>query len=87
MSEIVSNVADSLEPFITENNCPYCFYGHSLGSLVAFEVTRELQRRKLPLPRHLYFSGRGGPNAPEPVKNQISAEVGHYCFVILYFTL
>jgi surfactin synthase thioesterase subunit len=75
MDDIVNCVSNSLTPFIIDGNLPYCFYGHSLGALIAFEVSRELQRRKLPLPRHLYLSGRGGPNAPEPFENRLSVDV------------
>lgn len=40
---------------------PFAFYGHSLGALMAFEVTRELRRRGLPGPRCLWASGAEGP--------------------------
>lgn len=72
MDDIVNNITNSLTPYI--DDLPYCFYGHSLGSLIAFEVTREMQRRRLSLPRHLYLSGRGGPNAPEPFEKRLSVE-------------
>lgn len=64
--DMVQSVTDSMVEHITGNNPPFAFYGHSLGSLLAFEVCKELQKRYLPLPRHLYFSGRGGPCALEP---------------------
>lgn len=40
---------------------PFAFFGHSLGALVAFEVSRELRRRGLPGPRCLWASGAEGP--------------------------
>ncbi len=40
---------------------PFDFFGHSLGALMAFELTRELRQRKAPLPRKLYLSGRRAP--------------------------
>ena len=41
---------------------PNALFGHSLGALVAFEVARELQNRKLPAPLHLFVSGCNSPH-------------------------
>jgi medium-chain acyl-[acyl-carrier-protein] hydrolase len=43
---------------------PLAIYGHSMGALVAFEVTRELRRRGHPLPVVLVISGRRAPQRP-----------------------
>ena len=40
---------------------PFAFFGHSMGSIVAYEAARELWRRGLPLPRQIYVSGRRSP--------------------------
>lgn len=40
---------------------PFAFFGHSMGAILAFEVTRRLRRRGLPRPRHLFVSGRSAP--------------------------
>ncbi|HVQ39977.1 MAG TPA: alpha/beta fold hydrolase [Pyrinomonadaceae bacterium] len=40
---------------------PFAFFGHSMGALIAFEVTRSLRRLRKTLPVHLFVSGRGGP--------------------------
>ena len=40
---------------------PFAFFGHSLGAILAFEVTRRLRRRGRPGPRHLFVSGRPAP--------------------------
>lgn len=45
------------------------FFGHSLGGLLAFEVARELRRRRLPLPRHLFVSGIRAPQVPKREEN------------------
>jgi medium-chain acyl-[acyl-carrier-protein] hydrolase len=43
---------------------PFAFFGHSLGALVAFELTRRLRREHLALPQQLFLSGRRGPQLP-----------------------
>eukprot|EP00931_Biecheleriopsis_adriatica_P062491 TRINITY_DN3767_c0_g1_i1.p1 TRINITY_DN3767_c0_g1~~TRINITY_DN3767_c0_g1_i1.p1 ORF type:complete len:1331 (+),score=270.42 TRINITY_DN3767_c0_g1_i1:87-4079(+) len=40
---------------------PYAVFGHSFGSLIAFEVIRELAAQGLPLPVHFFPSGHGDP--------------------------
>lgn len=45
---------------------PYAIFGHSMGSLVGFELTRALRRQSLPLPAHLIVSGRRAPHLPDP---------------------
>jgi medium-chain acyl-[acyl-carrier-protein] hydrolase len=42
----------------------FAFYGHSIGALTAFELTRELRRRGKVLPVHLLVSGRRAPQCP-----------------------
>jgi medium-chain acyl-[acyl-carrier-protein] hydrolase len=49
---------EGLTPALTK---PYAFFGHSMGALIAFEVTRSLRRQRKSLPVHLFVSGRGGP--------------------------
>jgi medium-chain acyl-[acyl-carrier-protein] hydrolase len=40
---------------------PFVFFGHSMGALLAFEVTRCLRREGLPGPLRLYISGARAP--------------------------
>jgi medium-chain acyl-[acyl-carrier-protein] hydrolase len=51
-------VAPRLDP-------PFAIYGHSLGSLVGLGFARELGRRGVPGPCHLFVSGRRAPQLPE----------------------
>src|SRR5262249_46498083 len=44
---------------------PFALFGHSLGALVAFELTRALRRQGRPLPERLLVSGRRGPQVAE----------------------
>lgn len=44
---------------------PFAIFGHSLGALVGFAVARELRRRGLPSPVHLFVSARRAPQIPD----------------------
>lgn len=43
---------------------PIALYGHSMGALVAFELTRELRRKGLATPLVVMISGRRAPHRP-----------------------
>lgn len=43
---------------------PFAFFGHSLGALIAFEVSRKLAALGLPGPLHLFASACSGPAVP-----------------------
>jgi len=40
---------------------PFAFFGHSMGSLIAFELCRRLRRMEAPLPFALFASARPSP--------------------------
>jgi medium-chain acyl-[acyl-carrier-protein] hydrolase len=61
--ELVARLADGLGPFLDR---PFAFFGHSMGALVAFELARELRRRRQRGPSHLFASGFRAPNRPNP---------------------
>lgn len=50
------------------NDEPYCFYGHSLGSIICFELTRKLNESAHSLPNQLIISGSVGPQFKEQEK-------------------
>lgn len=58
MSTLVSSIAGAMAEFLDR---PYALYGHSLGAKVAFETARELRRRGLPEPVHLFAAASSGP--------------------------
>jgi len=43
---------------------PFCFFGHSLGALLAYEVCQNLLERGACLPTRLIVSGRAAPQLP-----------------------
>ncbi|MDZ7269879.1 MAG: thioesterase domain-containing protein [candidate division KSB1 bacterium] len=44
---------------------PFAFFGHSMGALLSFELTRRLRRQADRLPSHLFVSGRAAPHLPD----------------------
>lgn len=61
LPSLVRNLADLLEPLL---DAPYAFFGHSMGGLVAFELTRTLRERGAPAPLHLFVSATAAPGTP-----------------------
>lgn len=56
---------------------PFAFFGHSMGALLAFELTRALRRQQRPQPIHLFASGHRAPQLPkenDPIYNLPEAE-------------
>ena len=55
---LINTLVQVLTPLL---DTPFAFYGHSLGALAAFELTRELTRRGMPHPTQLFISGCRAP--------------------------
>ena len=62
MSKLIPPLAEAITPYL---NRPYAFFGHRLGSLVSFELTRELRRRNQTLPKGLFLSACSAPQLPD----------------------
>ena len=43
------------------NNRSYAIFGHSMGSIIAYELAYKIRKNGLPAPLHVFFSGRGAP--------------------------
>lgn len=61
---------DTLVPALVEAlrahlDRPFAIFGHSMGALVAFELTRALRRVQLPQPRQLFLSAHRAPALPD----------------------
>lgn len=61
IASVVREIALAIEPLI---DLPFAFFGHSLGSLLAFETARCLRRSNAPLPAYLFLSGRRAAHLP-----------------------
>ena len=67
IESMVPAAADALAPYL---NLPFVLFGHSMGAAISFALARELRRRGLPQPLHLFVSGRRAPHLPareEPI--------------------
>ena len=63
MSDLVEGIYQAIYPLLDK---PFAFFGHSLGGLVAFELTRSLQENDLPRPQVLFISACGAPPLSNP---------------------
>jgi medium-chain acyl-[acyl-carrier-protein] hydrolase len=54
-------VAEILEGLPDLHECSFAFYGHSMGSIIAFELARALRRAGGPQPSHLFFGAARPP--------------------------
>jgi medium-chain acyl-[acyl-carrier-protein] hydrolase len=63
ISQLLPKLTEVLRPYMT---MPFAFFGHSLGALIAFELTRHLRREGEPGPVHLFMSGHRAPQRPNP---------------------
>jgi medium-chain acyl-[acyl-carrier-protein] hydrolase len=59
MHPMVDSLIESIVPLL---DTPFIFFGHSLGSRVAYELATRLKARNLPMPMHFFASGSGAPH-------------------------
>lgn len=68
LNAIVDDAFRSVRSLIDDE--PYAIYGHSMGALVGYLVTRNILENQLSCPGHLFLTGRQAPtvvNPDEPV--------------------
>lgn len=73
LTSLVEALADAMEPQLHR---PLAFYGHSMGSLISFELAHELHRRYGIAPVAIFLSGHGAPptSRTEPPSFTLSDE-------------
>ncbi len=75
LNEMVRAIANGLMQFF---NLQFAFFGHSMGSILSFELDRYLQKHYSLQPHHLFVSGRRAPQFPDtnsPTYNLPDAEL------------
>jgi medium-chain acyl-[acyl-carrier-protein] hydrolase len=65
-SEAVDDLCRLIQPELEHQ--PYAFFGHSMGSFLAYELTRKLIALNYPEPVHLFLSGRYPPHLKKEEK-------------------
>ncbi len=63
LSLLVQAIADVVLPYL---EIPFAFFGHSMGTLISFELARQLRRQNAPTPVHLFVAGHRAPQLPDP---------------------
>ncbi len=63
VSDIYNRIKDDL------NNCRYVIFGHSMGSVLAYELAYKIKSLQHLPPLHLFFSGRHAPQIKKDKKN------------------
>lgn len=66
LDAVVDDLFERLRPQL---NGSFAFFGHSMGSLVAYRLSCRLRAEGMPLPQHVFLSGRGGACIPEKHRN------------------
>jgi medium-chain acyl-[acyl-carrier-protein] hydrolase len=62
LTPLVHEIAEAIVP---ELDKPFAFFGHSMGALIAFELTHQLRKQNHLSPVHLIVSGRSAPQIPD----------------------
>lgn len=60
--DMVLDLLKQVRSVISDNDFTYVMYGHSMGSLLGYEIVKKLIEQNLKLPVALVFSGRAGPS-------------------------
>ncbi|MEO1429654.1 MAG: thioesterase II family protein [Cyanobacteria bacterium J06633_8] len=60
-SQLIPELTKAIFPYLDK---PFAFFGHSMGSIVCFEVAHLLQQKYGLSPLHLFVSGRSAPQIP-----------------------
>jgi len=63
LAPLMEELVVALGPYFDR---PFVFFGHSMGSILAFELARTLVAKGLPQPLHLIVSGHRAPQLPDP---------------------
>lgn len=65
LTPLIEAMVSGLLPYL---DIPFIFYGHSMGSLLCFEASRQLRKQHNLQPKHLFVSGSRAPQRPSVLK-------------------
>lgn len=78
LTSIVDRLADAIQATPARK---FILYGHSMGGLLAFEITRELRRRRGTMPKALVLSGARPPHRFAKTGDDATWNLPHERFV------
>ncbi|MEK3791128.1 alpha/beta fold hydrolase [Paenibacillus sp. FSL R7-0204] len=61
LNSLAEEIANEISAFSDKK---YIIFGHSMGALIAYEVTKRLAGKKVRQPEHLFIAARTPPNLP-----------------------
>lgn len=61
VEDLMQPLTEGLRPYLDK---PFALFGHSMGSLISFELVRYLRTCNLPAPLHLFVSAHRAPQLP-----------------------
>ncbi|RZK99056.1 MAG: thioesterase [Rubrivivax sp.] len=64
MSDMLDELEAAIAPLL---DVPTVLFGHSMGAVLAFELTRRMMAKSAALPTHLFLSGRSAPRQGDAV--------------------
>jgi len=64
INRIAKNLFELIRSEI-ETGKKYALFGHSMGSLIAYLITKRISDSRLPMPAHVFCSGHGAPSVPK----------------------
>jgi len=67
LADAVCDIYQSIKPEL--NTASYSFFGHSMGSILVYELVRKINALPHPRPVHLFLSGRYPPHIIKREKN------------------
>lgn len=75
IKDMAEDIFSKILPIIKSSE--YILYGHSLGTILGYELMKKITASKLSMPLFLFFTGRDAPSVPEEEK---LAELGRELF-------
>jgi medium-chain acyl-[acyl-carrier-protein] hydrolase len=61
LTDLIDELVDALREYL---DVPFALFGHSMGALLAFELTRRLRAEAMPAPVRLFVAGHRAPQLP-----------------------
>lgn len=66
LEEAVEDIYENIKDKLLQDE--YAIYGHSMGSVLAYELYYKIYNEKVNLPKHIFFSGHKEPSMPRRKK-------------------